>query len=189
MTEHLTNELIEVSLSMFRKNFLGIFHGSVSAKLEGKRFLINNKHAIFDELKDTDFLELDFTEDYRYKDASIDSWIHKSIYQNISEAKYVCYTMPPSIIAYSLKHDIFAAEDYFGSQLNKSIAIYNPKDFATWYERAPHEISKYLEEHAGIMIIKGYGVYAYSRDLNMLVKKIAILENSAKMLLLSQSIK
>jgi L-fuculose-phosphate aldolase len=39
------------------------------------------------------------------------------------------------------------------------------------------------------MIIKGYGIYAYGRDLNDMVKRVAIIENSAKMLLMSQNIK
>ena len=35
-----------ISLSMFRKNFFGIFHGSLSVKLEEGHFLINKKdHA------------------------------------------------------------------------------------------------------------------------------------------------
>lgn len=189
MTNRLTNELMELSLSMFRKNFFGIFHGSISAKLDSNKFLINSKHAIFDELKERDFIELYFKEDYRYNDASMDRYIHREIYQNISEAKYVCYSMPTNIIAYSFYSDNFKPKDYFGHLNFKDIKIYDPKDFGTWYKRAPEEISQYLKNENDIMIVKGYGIYTYSRDLNDLVKKIAILENSAKMLLLNYNIK
>lgn len=188
MTNRLTSELMELSLSMFRKNFFGIFHGSISAKLESDKFLINSKNAIFDELKEKDFIELYFKEDYRYNDASIDSYIHRAIYENISEAKYVCYVMPTNIIAYSLKENNFKPQDYFGYLNFKDINIYDPKEFTNWYERAPQEISQYLKSENDVMIIKGYGIYTYSRDLNDLVKKIAILENSAKMLLSSYNI-
>lgn len=35
-----------MSLSMFRKGFLGIFHGSISARLEQDKFIIN-KNGVF----------------------------------------------------------------------------------------------------------------------------------------------
>ncbi len=181
--KQITNELIELSLSMFRKNFLGIFHGSISSKIEDDKFMINTKDAIFDELKEDDFILLNFLEDYRYKNASIDSYIHKMIYKNISDAKYICYSMPPNITSYSLNHNIFKPQDYFGSLKYLNLKIYNPKDFNNWYERAPYEISKYLSNKNDLMIIKGYGIYTYSRDIKQLVKKIAIIENSAKILM------
>ncbi len=183
LEKHLVNELKAVSLSMFRKNFLGIFHGSLSAKIENNLFVINKADSIFDELKDSDFIELYTKKDYRWNSASKDCNIHINIYNNISEAKYVCYTMPPFITAYTLKHNKITPKDYFGNIILGEKNIYNPGSFKTWYKRAHIEIFSYLKEQdTDIMIIKGYGVYAYSRDLTTLVKKIAILENSAKLL-------
>jgi L-fuculose-phosphate aldolase len=183
MYDNIKQDLIELSLSMFRKNFFGIFHGSISAKLEGEKFIINTKDAIFDEMKFDDFITIYFKEDYRYKSASIDSFIHKKVYQEISDAKYVCYSMPPNIISYSLKNNYFIPQDYFGSLRYKKLEIYDPKNFADWYDRAPSEISSYLKKDSDIMIIKGYGIYTYSRNIKELVKKVAIIENSAKILL------
>jgi len=183
LEKHLVNELKAVSLSMFRKNFLGIFHGSLSAKIENNLFVINKTDSIFDGLTDDDFIELYTKKDYRWNSASRDSNIHLNIYNNISEAKYICYTMPPFITAYTLKHNKIIPKDYFGDSILGEKNIYNPGNFETWYKRAHSEIFNYLKEQdTDIMIIKGYGVYAYSRDLTSLVKKIAILENSAKLL-------
>lgn len=183
LEKHLVNELKAVSLSMFRKDFLGIFHGSLSAKIENNIFVINKSYSIFDELSDNDFVELYTKKDYRWNDASRDSDIHLQIYNNISEAKYICYTMPPFVTSYALAHDQIMPRDYFGSTLIGAQRIYNPGNFKTWYKRAHMEIFNYMkEEETDIMIIKGYGVYAYSRDLHDLVKRIAILENSAKLL-------
>lgn len=183
LEQHLINELKAVSLSMFRKNFLGIFHGSISAKIEGNIFVINKANSIFDELNDNDFVELYAKKDYRWSSASQDSDIHLHIYNNISEAKYICYTMPPFTTSYSLSHDKMDPKDYFGSTLIGEKEIYDPNKFETWYHRAPLEITEYLKQKdTDIMIIRGYGVYAYSRDLTDLVKRIAILENSAKLL-------
>jgi L-fuculose-phosphate aldolase len=186
MYTDIKEDLIELSLSMFRKNFFGIFHGSISAKLVGEKFIINTKDAIFDEMKEEDFITIYFNKDYRYKTASIDSHIHRNIYQNISDAKYICYSMPPNIISHSLNHDTFIPKDYFGSLKYEKLPIYNPENFKDWYDRAPDEITTYFKEYSDIMIIKGYGIYTYSRDLKELVKKVAIIENSAKILLNSQ---
>jgi len=186
MEQRLKKELIELSLSMFRKNFFGIFHGSISAKIESEKFMINTKEAIFDEMEEEDFITLYFREDYRYKSASIDSYIHKKIYQEISDAKYVCYSMPPFIMAYAFENEIFKPKDYFGYKKYNNLKIYNPKNFEDWYQRAPSEIATYLKQETDIMIIKGYGIYTYSRDLKELVKKVAIIENSAKVLLIGK---
>lgn len=183
MKDNIKQELIDLSLSMFRKNFFGIFHGSISAKIHSEKFIINTKDAIFDELDLDSFITLNFKEDYRYKSASIDSQIHKHIYKEISDAKYICFAFPHNILAYSLLFDTFEPVDYFGKKLYPSLKIYDPKDFKDWYQRAPSELATYLKQNEDIMIIKGYGIYTYGRDVKQLVKKIAIIENSAKILL------
>jgi len=180
---HLVDELKAVSLSMFRKNFLGIFHGSLSAKIESGSFVINKAESIFDELTNDDFVELYAKKDYRWNCASKDSDIHLNIYKNISAAKYVCYTMPPFITSYTLNNDMIIPKDYFAAQMIGNIEVYDPADFKTWYKRAPKEIKDYFKNNdTNSMVIKGYGVYTYSRDLYSLVKHIAILENCCKLL-------
>jgi len=188
LEKHLVNELKNVSLSMFRKDFIGIFHGSLSAKVEDNVFVINKSNSIFDGLDDNDFVELYTKKDYRWNQASLDSDIHLHIYNNISEAKYICYTMPPFTTAYSLMNNKITPKDYFGSTIIGEKEVYNLGDFETWYNRAYIEIFTHMKKtDTNIMIIKGYGVYAYSRDLNDLVKKIAILENSVKLLHFSKN--
>ena len=127
--EYLANQLKEISLSMFRKNFFGIYHGSISARVEYNRFIINKKDAIFDGLKSSDLIELSSKKDYRWNDASIDSDIHLNIYKNIPEAKYICYAMPPFTTAYTLTHGIIIPEDYFGAMQFGKIHVYDPKQF------------------------------------------------------------
>ena len=183
MDDFLVKELQRVSLSMFRKNFIGIFHGSISAKVEYNKFIINKKEAIFDEITQNDLIDLYSKKDYRWNEASLDADIHLNIYKNINEAKYICYAMPPFTTSYSLIHDKIIPKDYFGSIHLDEIEIYNPKQFEDWYERAEFEIFRYLKENStNIMVIKGYGIYAYDRDIYQLAKKIALLENSCKLL-------
>jgi len=185
---HLKEKLSTLSLSMFRKDFFGIYHGSLSAKTESNRFVINTKEAIFDALDEKNLIELYFKKDYRWKQASIDSNIHFSIYSQISEAKFVCFSMPQFTTAYSLKHNTIVPKDYFGHTEIGSIEIVDPKQFDDWYDRADSEIAYYFQtQKTNIMVIRGYGVYAYNRDIHEMAKKLAILEKSCRLLMLDNS--
>ncbi|NOR56928.1 MAG: hypothetical protein GQ474_00210, partial [Sulfurimonas sp.] len=68
--QHLKNQLSTLALSMFRKDFFGIYHGSLSAKTESNRFIINTKEAVFDAIDDKSLIELYFKKDYRWNQAS-----------------------------------------------------------------------------------------------------------------------
>ncbi len=184
-TTHLKNKLSKLALSMFRKDFFSMYHGSISAKIESNRFVINTSEAIFDMLDEESLIELDFKKDYRWKQASLDSIIHYNIYSQISDAKFISFTMPPFTTAYALKHDTITPKDYFGYMELGSLKVVDPKIFEDWYDRAQSEISYFFQTNdTDIMIIKGYGVYAYNRDLNEMAKKLAILEKSCKLLML-----
>jgi len=185
---HLKNQLSSLSLSMFRKDFFGIYHGSLSAKTESSRFLINTKEAVFDAIDENSLIELYFKKDYRWNQASIDASIHHSIYSQISEAKFICFTMPQFTTAYSLEHNIITPKDYFGYKEIGSIDIFDPKQFEDWYERAQSEIAYYFQTNkTNIMVIRGYGVYAYSRDMHEMAKQLAVLEKSCRLLMLERS--
>jgi len=185
---NLKNKLSSLALSMFRKDFFGIYHGSISAKTESNRFLINTQEAIFDAIDDHNLIELYYKKDYRWNQASIDSTIHHSIYSQISEAKFICFSMPPFTTAYSLEHNIISPKDYFGHKEIGSIEIVDPKQFDDWYDRAESEIAYYFQtKKTNIMVIRGYGVYAYSRDIHDMAKRLAILEKSCRLLMLDSN--
>jgi len=187
LEKELLEELRQVSLAMFRKNMVGIFHGSISARIELNKFIINTKEAIFDDLKEKDLILLYHNRDYRWKEASIDSAIHSQIYTLIPDAKFIAYTMPPYTTSYALKHDVIEPIDYFGKTLFPRIEVYDTKHFEDWYDRAEVEISRFMyEKNIDLMVVRGYGVYAHARDLTELVKMFAIVENSCRILLLSQ---
>jgi len=185
---NLKRKISTLALSMFRKDFFGIYHGSISAKTESNRFIINTQETIFDAIDDDNIIELHFKRDYRWNQASIDASIHFSIYSQISEAKFICFTMPPFTTAYSLDHNIVSPKDYFGHQEIGSIEIVDPKQFDDWYDRAQSEIAYYFQtKKTNIMIIRGYGVYAYNRDIHKMAKQLAILEKSCRLLMLESS--
>ena len=181
--------LADLSLTMVSKNFFGIYHGAISTKQDEYSFMINTRDAIFDRMDEKSFCSLNINkQDYRWNIASMESDIHATIYANIHEAKYIAFGMPIYTTAYTLNHNKIVLEDFFGKTTFGEITIYNPGDFSTWYKRNALEITKYLKESENnIMIIKGIGTYVYDRDIHELVKKIAILENSCRLLSIKSS--
>ncbi|MEA2019591.1 MAG: class II aldolase and adducin N-terminal domain-containing protein [Campylobacterota bacterium] len=189
--KNIVKHLADISLALFRKNFFGIYHGSISKKIDHNSFIINKKEAIFDEINSKALCQLSMnTDDYSWNLASIEAHIHNSIYNQIHEAKYIACGMPPYTSAYALEHDSIVFEDYFGKVIFGEIVVHDPGDFNTWYERNSLEIPKYLKFATNhVLIIKGVGVYVYDRDMNELVKKVAILENSCRLLALKSQFK
>jgi len=186
--DSLKQKLATLALSMFRKDFFGIYHGSISAKTESNRFLINTKEAVFDALDTTSTIELYFKKDYRWNQASMDAKIHYSIYSQISEAKFICFSIPQFTTAYSLQHNTITPKDYFGYEEIGTLEIFDPKQFDDWYDRADSEIAHYFQsQKSNIMVIRGYGVYSYSRDIHEMAKKLAVLEKSCRLLMLDNS--
>jgi len=185
MDRHLLQELKRISHSMFSKNYFGVFHGSISAKVAINAFIINRKETILDKVNEGQFIKLtcEAKKDYRWKDASVDANIHQAIYANIPNAKYISYTMPPYTTAYSLDHSLVVPQDYYGQTILKEIPVYDPKNFNDWEARAPQEISDFfINNKTHLLLIKGFGLISYDRDLTEMVKKVAILENSCRLL-------
>jgi len=91
--------------------------------------------------------------------------------------------MPPYATAYSLNHDVIIPKDYYGATILKNIFVYDPKGFDDWEERALDEISDFFQNNnSHLLLIKGFGLISYDRDLTEMVKKVAILENSCRLL-------
>lgn len=182
--QELIDAITSISLSMFRKNFFGIFHGSISARITQNRFIINKQQAVFDNINKDSMIMLYHKQDYRWNEASLHAPIHANIYKNFSEAKFIAYAMPPYAISYSLKFAELAPKDYFGYKvLGKNIKIFDLKDYDSWAVRAETDIPRYFKDNnTSFIIIKGYGIYAFSRDIYQLAKTISIIENSCKIL-------
>ncbi len=188
VSNELIDELSKACLSLFRKDFFGIFHGSISARISQDRFVINKNEAIFDRICEENLILLDKIQDYRWNDASIDAHIHADIYANFSEAKFIIQATPPFCMAYALKNTFLEPKDYFGHEiLGERISIFDTKDFESWYERADTDIVRYLKQSAReFVIIRGYGIFTFGRTLAQIAKTLALIELSCKILVLSQ---
>lgn len=190
MDKYLIDDIKKISLSLFHKNFFSVYHGSISARISSNGFIINTKDAILNEVKEESLVKLDCQKrDYRWSMASSDVHIHEHIYESIPNAKYISYTMPPYTTAYSLKHGKVSPKDYYGKKVLGDVIIYDPKNFEDWLERAPYEIPKFFKNNdTHILLIKGFGVISYDRDISEMAKKISILENSCRLLALSANL-
>ena len=184
--KNIVKHLSDISLTLFRKNFFGIYHGSISKKVDHDSFVINTKEAIFDEINEATLCQLKMTQkDYSWNIASMESEVHKAVYSQIHESKYIACGMPPYACAYTLLHDEIRFEDYFGKITFDKILVHDPGDFTTWMQRSHKEIPVLLKlSPNNLIIIKGVGVYVSDRDMNNLIKKVAILENSCRLLTL-----
>ena len=187
----LITSLCEVSNSMSKKGLFGILYGSISARLGKENFLINRRDALLDNMNIDCFMTLHDKEDYRWKEASLDSYIHASIYRNFIDAQFVICAYAPFISAYSLKRRMLNPNDYIGYKvLGKQCEILDCKDYDTLYERVDTDIVRYFKTHnTNFVVIKGLGIYAYGRDLHSVAKIIDTAENTCKILLFSESIK
>ena len=191
MDSYILNEIKHISNSMFKKNYFGVFHGSISARDSVNSFIINKKGTILDKVTEECFLRLSCSKqkDYRWNEASVDVKIHEQIYNALPNAKYISYTMPPFATAFSLEHNKVVPQDYYGQQLFKEVNIYDPKNFNDWEQRAASEITHFFKNNNDkLLLIKGFGLISYDRDITEMVKKVAILENSCKLLTLSSLI-
>ena len=52
--------LSELSLTLFNKNFFGIYHGAISSKIDYQSFVINTSDAIFDKMTEKSFWRIWF---------------------------------------------------------------------------------------------------------------------------------
>jgi L-fuculose-phosphate aldolase len=95
--------------------------------------------------------------------------------------------MPPYATAYSLKHCSVIPQDYYGDQILGEVKVYDPQNFNDWEKRAAHEIRHFFQEQKEhLLLIKGFGLISYDRDLSEMVKKVAILENSCRLLIINR---
>jgi len=188
--KHLINDIKHVSLSLFNKNFFSVYHGSISGRISASGFVINSQDTILDELTEDSLVKLDCQKrDYRWSLANSDAHIHELIYKTIPNAKYVSYTMPPYATAFSLKHGKVSPQDYYGRKVLGEVIVYDPKNIEDWIERAPYEIHQFFQKNdSHLLLIKGFGVICYDRDIIEMAKKISILENSCRLLALSATI-
>lgn len=174
---------------LYDRGFIGLYHGAISARNTQQNFIINSKNAFLNSLTKESLIELDFNPSRVWENASHEANIHAKIYNKMPSAKFVSSIFATSIITASLVFDEIEPMDYFGQKLYKTIPIYNPKSFTDWSKRAPHELSEYFKtSKEQIAIIKGVGLYCVNRDLDNMIRNIAVINKTCEVLLACENI-
>jgi len=186
MTTHNSKKLLSsISKMLFESSLFGLYNGSISLKRDHNCFIINKRDCFFASITPDMFYELSIEEkNYNWRLGSINSNLHLDIYNNFHEAKYIISAMPPNVSALSFLTDEIVPIDYFGIKHFKNIKVHILDDLMNWHENASSSIINYFKnsEH-NIVVVRGIGIYAYGRDMDELVEKISVLEDSARLLL------
>jgi len=178
----------KLSLSMYRKDLLGIFHGSISIKKSEDSFLINKKDAIFDEIDEDSLVDISISKHILWNIASLHTPVHSAIYETIGSAKFVFCLYPPYTVAYSLNNKTITPKDLAGKTHLKNINIYDPGNLSDWLQRSPSEVSLYMKEkNITSMVVKGVGIYSYNRNIKTLIEEVAMIDMSCRILLLDKN--
>lgn len=174
---------------LYDRNFIGLYHGAISARNTEQSFIINSKNAFLNSLTKENLIELDFNPSKVWENANNQANIHAKIYNKIHSAKFISSIFATSIITASLVFDEIEPIDYFGQELYKKIPIYDPKSFRDWDTRAPHELSQYFKNsQEQIAIVKGVGLYCVNRDLDNMIRNIAVINKACEVLLSCENI-
>ncbi len=187
--DYFLNLLKKSSKVLYDRGFIGLYHGAVSARNTHQSFIINSKSAFLNALTKESLIELDFNPSKVWENASHQANIHAKIYTKVPSAKFISSIFATSIITASLVFDEIVPIDYFGKILYDKIPIYDPKAFSDWDDRAPHELSEYFKNSKEqIIIIKGVGLYCANRDLDNMIRNIAVINKTCEVLLACENI-
>lgn len=126
----------------------------------------------------TDELKTCGIDGQRESGASLDAPLHIEIYRQNPQARGVLHSHGPYSVALTLNGEDFAPVDFEGQ-------LYFPKvpvvtiPYEDYLRESPARVARMLAEHP-ITIVRGHGVYAWGKTLNLAYKWTCSLEQSAK---------
>ena len=110
--------------------------------------------------------------------ASLDAQLHRQVYRHNPEAVAVLHSHGPYTVAMTMNGEDFIPPDFEGQYYFDRIPVLTIP-YARYLEEAPEKVAAVLAEHP-IMVVRGHGVYAQARSINLAYKWSCSLELSAK---------
>jgi L-fuculose-phosphate aldolase len=110
--------------------------------------------------------------------ASLDAPLHRQVYLQNPGAMVVMHSHGPYSIAMTLNGEDFLPEDFEGQYYFRRIPVLDIP-YAAYLERAPAAVAGALAE-SPVAVVRGHGVYACAKTLNLAYKWTCSLESSAK---------
>lgn len=110
--------------------------------------------------------------------ASLDARLHRLVYRNNSDAGALLHSHGPYTVAMTMNGDDFIPADFEGQYYFDRIPVISiPYD--RYLDEAPEQVAEILTRHP-IMVVRGHGVYAQAKSINLAYKWSCSLELSAK---------
>ncbi|MFO7593135.1 MAG: class II aldolase/adducin family protein [Pseudomonadota bacterium] len=110
--------------------------------------------------------------------ASLDARLHRLVYRNNPEAGAVLHSHGPYTVALTMNGEDFIPPDFEGQYYFKRVPVITiPYD--RYIDEAPEAVAEVLAEHP-ITVVRGHGVYARAKSINLAYKWSCSLELSAK---------
>ncbi len=110
--------------------------------------------------------------------ASLDAPLHRLVYRNNPEARSVLHSHGPYTVALTMNGEEFIPPDFEGQFYFPRVPVITiPYD--KYVEQAPQRVAEVLADYP-IMVVRGHGVYAQAKSINLAYKWSCSLELSAK---------
>lgn len=158
--------------------------GNISARTQDTVW-ITPTGACADTLQPTDLIVCQIGQP-PLKGTSLDAPLHLAVYASNPKTNAVIHSHGPYTVAVTLNGQPFKPVDFEG-QLYFPIVPVIHIDYAHYVQVAPMQVSEQLT-HYPIAVVKGHGVYAQAKSLNLAYKWTCALELSAKTFYLAQQL-
>ncbi|MCW8827711.1 MAG: class II aldolase/adducin family protein [Gammaproteobacteria bacterium] len=111
-------------------------------------------------------------------DASLDAPLHRLVYRHNPEAGAVLHSHGPYTVAMTLSGQDFIPPDFEGQYYFPRVPVITIS-YDRYVDEAPERVAEVLAEYP-ITVVRGHGVYAQAKNLNLAYKWSCSLELSAK---------
>ena len=117
--------------------------------------------------------------------ASQDAALHAAVYHANPEARALLHSHGPHTVALTLNGEDFSPADFEGQLYFPRVPVVTVP-YARYFAEAAQAVAEVLAEYP-IMVVRGHGVYACAKTLNLAYKWTCSLEHSAKTAFIAQT--
>ncbi|OQW90993.1 MAG: class II aldolase [Beggiatoa sp. IS2] len=159
--------------------------GNVSLRKQDKVW-ITPTGACADTLKITDLITCKIGQNPT-KGASLDAALHLAVYAHNPQTRAVIHSHGAYSVAVTLNGQPFTPVDFEGQLYFPKIPVISI-DYDRYVQTAPALVAEKLTQYP-IAVVRGHGVYAHAKSLNLAYKWICSLELSAKTYFIAQQLR
>jgi len=153
--------------------------GNISAR-DGDSFWVTPTGACADTIAPDDFIRCP-THGPLPAGASGDANLHQAVYQKNPKAQAIVHSHCPHAVALTLNGENFVPADFEGQLYFPEVRVISVA-YDVYFEQAAARVAEALTDTlaAPLCIVRGHGVYAWGKSLNLAYKWTCSLELSAK---------